>query len=600
MTNPLVGGIDYSLFHKDGRKTMDIDPSNWENWLKPDLEDFQYDQNGIEMMVEKDPRLRPPGVELPLTPEHVYEYMRCSVSPHYFMTNYCVVLTFEGYELPEPREYQLKLLTHIHTERHSASMMPRQSGKTVTVGAYISWYVTFHSDKTALVLAHQKDIALEHLQTRIQPILYNLPKWMQQGAVSFIKTRVELENGSRIIVQATSGRSGAGMAINLLYLDEFALVEPHKASDFISAVMPTISSMPDSKVIITSTPRGMNHFHKMYKEKNAYIPFGHDQKEKHKHISWREVPRKVLDEATGKISIIPPDEFKKQEIENIGEVKWNQEYECKFAGSSNTLLDGDTLENLATIDPITTKFNGKLKIYEEPRPGNVYVTGVDVSYGLNRDNSAFVTINVSAFPFTLAATYKDNKISDRSFPAILREMGMYYNQAITVIENNGPGARVADDLWEEFEYDNIFTWHPQEGSRAKQRGIKMTPHVKTRACNAFKELVENQKLIICCSDLIEELYVFVSKGNSWAADDGEGNYDDLVMAAVVAAFFINLPQFQDYVKSPMNYSVDVLGNDLTSIGNEMGSLFKHHNGIPEKPLHDCFSVSQDSSWLTGW
>lgn len=597
MSMTSIGNIDFSVFHKNGRNAMDLDPNNWENWKKPELEDFQFDSDGNEMMVEKDTRLRHPGAKLSLTPEHVYEYMRCSVSPHYFMANYCVVLTHEGYKLPEPRDYQIRLLTHIHKERHTISMMPRQSGKTVTVGNYIAWYVTFHANKTALVLAHQRDIALEHLQTRIQPVLLGLPKWMQQGAVGFGKTKVELENGSRVVVAATSGRSGAGMAINLLYLDEFALVEAHKANDFISAVMPTISSMPDSKVIITSTPRGMNHFHKMYKEDNAYIPFGHDQDDEAKHISWREVPRKEMDEKTGKVSILDPDIFKQREIKNIGEMKWNQEYECKFLGSSNTLISGDVLENIASFDPKITKYNGKLRIYEEPRAGNVYIAGVDVSYGLNRDFSAFTVFNVSSFPYTQVASFADNKVSDKVFPAILREIGMYYNSAMMVIENNGPGARVADDLWSEFEYDNIFSWHPQKGSRADQRGIKTTPTVKIRACHAFKELVENQKLIVQCPETIKELYTFVSKGNSWAADDGDDNHDDLTMSAVIASFFISLPEFQDYLRSPMNYTADVLGHDLAKIGSEVGSLFKFQDGIEERPRYDGFTRSSDSSWL---
>jgi hypothetical protein len=626
----------------------DLNPSNWAEWVKPDLPDFDFDSDGNKIAFEKNCFLRPEHLEFDLTPEHILENLRCSLSPQYFTYHYAKVLGDEGYVFFQMsgREYQKKILDMVHRYPRVIAMMPRQSGKTVIIAAYMAWMVMFHRNKYILMCTHKRNMAKKHLNERIKPIISQTPKWMQPGIVMWGKEELHLANGSHISIDSTTGDSGAGSAIDMLYLDEFALVKTHLAQDFIASVMPVVSGRASSRIIITSTPRGMNHFYKMYKDKNRFISFGPDQEEEERRMDWTDVPRKSVtvictfvnkndpkdiitreyredreeepekyiviknkcyevDRGLDKrrITHLTPEEFKAMEMPTVGEMKWYREYECKFLGSANTLIKGEKLSVMTADTPIQETHGGNLKVYERPTLGRIYICGVDISQGLGCDYTAISVIDVSKLPYKQVATYRSNTVRVNAVASILKDLGHLYNDAMMIIENNGPGLYVAQDLWENFEYDNIFKWHPQKGTKVQDFGIRTTPQTKTKGCNALKDLIESDKLFINDKETIQELMTFISNGRSWSAEDGDDNHDDTVMANVMAALFITLDEFQDFIKSPMNFARDVLGDDLKKIHSEMGDLYMFDDGtkdyMRQMDLNQVVSntLNCDDNWL---
>jgi hypothetical protein len=332
---------------------------------------------------------------------------------------------------------------------------------------------------------------------------------------------------------ATSTASSAirGYSISLLYLDEFAFVPSNIADEFFTSVYPTISSGTQSKILISSTPNGMNHYYRMWTEavegQNGF---------KHIEANWRQVPGRDQAWADDQRRI-------------LGEEKFLQEMECEFMGSAGTLLSAAALKSLAFVKPLHTSENG-IKIYNQPLEGHNYIIVADTSRGKGLDYSACVVIDC-AIPYRVVATYKDNNISPLVYPSILKKMGDYYNQAYALVEINDNGQQVVDSLFEDYEYENILstvdikskialTWG--YGNKSN-RGIRTTKSVKRLGCSIVKNLIEQQKLIIEDFDIIAELSTFIAKGTSFEADDG--SHDDLVMCLVLFSWATNQSFFAD-------------------------------------------------------
>lgn len=628
----------------------DLNPKNWHTWEKPVLKDFDVSNNGQPLIFEKNALLRPHSVEIDLEPVYLLELLRCKVSVHYFTYNYVQVLGDSGYIYftLNGREYQRKILDVVAVQSRVIAMMPRQSGKTVAIASYIAWKVTFHPHIRALLCTHKLKVAKDHLNNKIKPILERLPKWMQQGCESWGKETVELENGSSIIIDTTTGTSGAGLSIDLLYLDEFALVESHVAKEFMASILPVVSGKAKSQVIITSTPRGMNHFYTLYKSKNAFVSFGPDQEKEQYSMSWRDVPRKSIlltcsyvnqrdpddvikrefrvskkeeppdhittnnkkyeiDRSRDRVKedILTPEEFKEMERPTIGDIKWFQEYECSFMGSSNTLISSDFLPTLEVEEPI--KKIDMLKIYEDPKPRHKYIAGVDVSEGVNEDYTVCSVIDVTRRPYKVVAVMRDNATYFNAIGEILSNIGFMYNNALMIIENNGIGASVADDLWDDFDYENIFRWTEEKRSRSRKMGIRTTSRTKLLGCKSLKELIETGNLSIVDHDIISELFIFVGDGKKYAAEEGEYNYDDCVMSLVMASFFMKQKEFQNYISSSSNFARDILKSDINRVQEEINAAFGYqeryciaspvdvdYNRIIENTI-----LSNDDSWLWG-
>jgi len=479
------------------------------------------------------PLLKKANTQIEFTEEQIIEFLKCKEDPVYFAKNYIKIVSLDHGLVPfEMYPFQEKLVRNFHENRFNICKMPRQTGKSTTCVSYLLHYAVFNDNVNIAILANKASTARD-LLGRLQLAYENLPKWMQQGIISWNKGSLELENGSKISSNSTSSSAVRGGSYNVIFLDEFAFIPNHIADDFFASVYPTISSGQSTKVIIVSTPRGMNHFYRMWhdseKGRNEYIPTD---------VHWSEVPGR--DAA-----------WKEQTIANTSEQQFKVEFECEFLGSINTLINPTKLRNLSYDDPI--KRNAGLDIYENPIEEHSYLMTVDVARGLGNDYSAFVVFDITNFPYKIVAKYRNNEIKPMLFPSIIYEVARGYNNSWLLVEVNDIGDQVANILHFDLEYDNVLmcAMRGRAGQlvgsgfsgKKSQLGVRMTAAVKKLGCSNLKTLLEDDKLLTVDYDIISELTTFAQKHNSFEAE--EGCNDDLAMCLVIFSWLVAQPYFKE-------------------------------------------------------
>jgi len=478
------------------------------------------------------PLLKKANSRIEFTSDQIEEYIKCKDDPVYFAQNYVQIVTLDhGLQPFKTYEFQEKLINNFHNYRFNICKMPRQTGKSTTVVSYLLHYALFNDSVNIGILANKASTARE-LLARLATAYENLPKWMQQGVLVWNKGNIELENGSKILAASTSASAVRGMSFNILFLDEFAFVPNHIADSFFASVYPTITSGKSTKVIIVSTPHGMNHFYRMWydaeKGRNEYVPTD---------VHWSEVPGR--DEL-----------WKEQTIKNTSEQQFKIEFECEFLGSIDTLIAASKLKSLVYEKPIQK--NDSCDIYEKPRSGRDYVVTVDVARGVGGDYSAFIVVDITSFPHKVVAKYRDNDIKPMLFPSVIYEVAKSYNEAFILCEVNDVGDQVASILQYDLEYQNLLMCSMRgragqivgqgfSGNKT-QLGVKMSKTVKKVGSLNLKTMIEENKLLFCDIDIISEMTTFIQKNNSFEAEDGCN--DDLAMCLVIYAWLVA----QDYFK----------------------------------------------------
>jgi len=478
------------------------------------------------------PNLKKANTPIEFTQDNIVEFLKCKDDPVYFANKYIKIVSLDEGLVPfKQYAFQKKLIQNFHENRFNICKMPRQTGKSTTVVSYLLHYAVFNDNINIAILANKASTARD-LLGRLQLAYENLPRWMQQGIISWNKGSLELENGSKISANSTSSSAVRGGSYNVIFLDEFAFIPNHIADDFFASVYPTISSGQKTKVIIVSTPRGMNHFYRMWHDaergKNEYVPT---------EVHWSEVPGR--DEA-----------WKEQTIANTSEQQFKVEFECEFLGSVNTLINSAKLKNLVYENPIQK--NAGFDVYESPIKDHNYLITVDVARGLGNDYSAFIVFDITNFPYKAVAKYRNNEIKPMLFPSIIADIGKAYNKAFILCEVNDIGDQVASILNYDLEYDNLLMCSQRgragqvvgagfSGKRS-QLGVRTTAAVKKLGCSNLKTLLEDDKILIIDYDIISELTTFSQKHNSFEAE--EGCNDDLAMCLVIFAWLVA----QDYFK----------------------------------------------------
>jgi len=478
------------------------------------------------------PNLKKANTAINFTQDQILEFVRCKEDPVYFARKYIKIVSLDSGLVPfQMYDFQEKLVRNFHESRFNICKMPRQTGKSTTVVSYLLHYAVFNDNVNIAILANKASTARD-LLGRLQLAYENLPKWMQQGIIAWNKGSLELENGSKISANSTSSSAVRGGSYNVIFLDEFAFIPNHIADDFFASVYPTISSGQSTKVIIVSTPRGMNHFYRMWHDaergKNEYVPT---------EVHWSEVPGR-------------DDAWKEQTIANTSEQQFKVEFECEFLGSVNTLINPAKLKNLVYENPITR--NAGLDIHERPIPNHQYLITVDVARGLGNDYSAFIVVDITSFPYNIVAKYKNNEIKPMLFPNIIHDVAKGYNNAFLLIEVNDIGDQVASILQYDLEYDNLLmaSMRGRAGQvvgtgfsgKKTQLGVRTTAAVKKLGCSNLKTLLEDDKILVKDYEIISELTTFSQKHNSFEAE--EGCNDDLAMCLVIFAWLVA----QDYFK----------------------------------------------------
>ena len=488
--------------------------------------------------------LKRAGIDLSYTEKEVLELAKCVENPTYFIDNYCYIVTLDhGIQPFKLYDCQKEKVETIHNNRKVIIMEGRQQGKTTVAAAYILWYTLFQESKTVAILANKASTARE-IMSRYQLMFEHLPPWMQQGVKTWNKGDVELENGSVVFTAATTAAGIRGKSVNLLYIDEAAIIPNTIADQFFTAVYPVISAGQTTKILITSTPLGYNHFWKFWNDAvnkvNDFIPM---------FIPYSRIPGR--DEA-----------WALEQRRQLGELKYNQEVLCKFLGSSLTLIDSSTIEYMSTCPTVYSKDG--LDLYEYPikaerddeeklvRKPHSYVIVADTAKGVGGDYSAFVIIDITEVPYKLVGKYRDNKIAPMLYPTIIHKVARDFNDAYVLIETNS-SEQVAHILHNELEYGNLVFVNRSTktgqvvsggfGGGKTQLGVNTDKRVKRIGCFTFKSLLEEKKLLVFDADVISEISTFIQVRDSYQADDGY--HDDLVMPLVLFSWLTTNPYFRE-------------------------------------------------------
>lgn len=516
--------FDVSSFIKENKQT--IKKYIRKNTYSVYVEDMGLDK---EYYYQNDPKLLNDRREKPeLTFMQKLEYIKCMKNCNYFTQKYIKIVSIDEGIIPfKLYDYQKELLSKYENNRFCITLQARQSGKTITTAAYILWFNTFNQSKTTAILANKAAQAREIL-SRIQLSYESLPNFLKQGVSEYNKGSMAFSNHSEIFCAATTSSSIRGRSISLLYIDEAAFIR--NDMEFYESTYPTISSGKHSRVIISSTPNGCRGlFYKLWTEAeeqlNHYVT--------HK-VTWDMVPGR-------------DEQWMKEQIANTSQEQFDQEHRIRFKGSQNSLLSGQTLEQLVERKPIEVKDH--LKVYSQPVEGHIYMMTVDVSRGVGRDYSAFVVYDVTELPYEVVATYRNNKISSLLYPTPIYSTATYYNNAMVLVEINDIGEQVVNILFEEYEYEELLMTKTEKnrqvlwfGGGQTKHGVRTTTPVKSIGCSSAKSLIENNKLTLNDPTIIQEFGTFIPKGKSYEADSGA--HDDLVMCCVIFGWATT----QDYFK----------------------------------------------------
>ena len=493
------------------------------------------------------------------TQKEIEEYQKCMEDPLYFIQTYIKIVSLDEGLVPfKPYNFQKDMIGTFHNNRFTICKLPRQSGKSTTMIAYLLHYALFNPNTNIAILAN-KAATSRDLLGRLQLAYENLPKWLQQGVMSWNKGSLELENGSKILAASTSASTVRGSSFNIIFLDEFAYVPASVAEQFFSSVYPTISSGKSTKVIIVSTPHGMNMFYKIWNDaqykRNSYVPI---------EVHWTEVPGR-------------DEKWKKETIANTSEQQFATEFECEFLGSTNTLINASKLRMMSYKEPIV-KHEG-LNVYENPIKDHNYIITADVARGTKNDASAFVVFDVTSIPYKVVASFKDNEIKPLLFPHKIHHVAKAYNNAYVLVEVNDIGEQVSNNLHFDLEYDNIIMCYMRgragqimgggfSGGKASL-GVRTTKAVKKVGCSNMKQLIESDKLLVDDFDIINELSTYIVHGNQFQAE--EGSNDDLVMCLVLFSWATDQRYFkeltdQDVRKRMYADNQDRIEQDMTPFG----------------------------------
>jgi hypothetical protein len=531
------------------------------------------------------PNLKKVNVTVEFTQEQIEEFAKCSKDPLYFVQNYVKIVSLDEGLVPfKMYDFQKEIVGTIHNNRFTICKLPRQSGKSTTIVSYLLHYALFNPNCNIAILANKSSTARDILG-RLQLAYENIPKFLQQGVLNWNKGSIELENGSKIVAAATSSSAIRGGSYNIIFLDEFAFVPATIAEQFFSSVFPTISSGKNTKMVIVSTPHGMNMYYKLWTDAvnklNDYIPVD---------VHWSEVPGR-------------DEKWKEETIRNTSKEQFASEFECEFLGSIDTLISPAKIKTMPYVPPLESR--GGLDIFERPDKNKIYVCTVDVARGITKDYSAFVIFDVTQMPYKVVAKYRNNEIKPLVFPNIIEQTCKAFNRAHVLVEVNDLGGQISDAIHFDLEYDNVLmtTQRGRAGQvlgtgfsgRGSQLGIRMTKQIKKIGCSNLKTIVESDKIIINDFNIIGEMSTFARRHNSWMAE--EGCNDDLMTCLIIFGWLSNQTYFKELSNSDVRSKLyeeqsNIIEQDMAPFGfiddgieTDETKPFKDEYGETWHPVH---------------
>tara|TARA_R100000951_G_scaffold2747_2_gene3948 strand:+ start:3394 stop:5376 length:1983 start_codon:yes stop_codon:yes gene_type:complete len=529
------------------------------------LKNSPFKDNDISLKREKLP--------FEYTPDEIEELAKCKSSPVYFAFNHCVIQTNDGRMLIKEagglRDFQSQIIKSYNDNNLSILMASRQTGKTVTSAIFMLWYLLFHVDKTALCVADNFSTTKE-LIDKFKISLEGLPFYMKPGIESINASSIKFDSKSRIVGRTTTKKSGIGLSVNLLYVDEFAHINESNIDDFYRAIFPTVTADPNGKIIITSTPNGKNKFWEIWKDAvnrdSNYVPL---------RVDWWQVAGR-------------DEQWKKDKIADLGSIEdFNQEYGLQFFASDKLLLNSRDLKRLDIIKqeykltsiPFSEELSyigeslffhekySKLGIPDFKNDPANYVFSIDTADGIGGDYSILNIYKVVPLPINQLLK-KRHLIKDEIDTISIVQIGylrsnnvdineftlaceyVIYNifnpdQTRIVIELNHKGDILLDRLSSNDNYwqgQIVATKHTQASEKYKP-GLRLGPTNKLKYCEKFKYMITINRIIPNDELTINELSCFGrSKGGIYRGQNGN---DDLAMTSVNASSLFDSSQFWD-------------------------------------------------------
>ncbi len=469
------------------------------------------------------------------TENQIEDLLKCMDSDTgylYFAKNFAYIQhPVKGKLLFDPYEYQERLMESYHNYRFNVNMLPRQTGKTTCAAVYLAWFAMFHPDQTILIAAHKYTGAQEIMQ-RIRYVYELCPDHIRAGVINYNKGSIEFENGSRIVSATTTGNTGRGMSISLLYCDEFAFVAPNIADEFWTSISPTLAT--GGRAIITSTPNSdEDTFATIWKQaENKFDEYGNEQDVGINgfhafRADWWEHPDR-------------DEEWKSEEIGRIGEEKFRREYGCEFLVYDETLINSIKLAVMEGNSPVLNM--GQTRWYKKPNAKYSYVVALDPSMGTGGDNAAIQIVEIPTYE--QVGEWQHNTTSIPGQIRVLKDVCKYISDECKSggsniywsVENNGLGEAallVINDFGEE-NIPGLFTSEPMRKGHVRKfrKGFNTTHSSKITACSRLKTMIENDQLIIKSKPFISELKTFIATGSSFQAKSGQS--DDLISSMLLA------------------------------------------------------------------
>lgn len=452
---------------------------------------------------------------------------------HFFYIQHPV----EGKMLFNPFKYQEELLSAYHNHRFNVNMLPRQSGKTTCASAYLLWYAMFHPDQTILIAAHKFAGAQEIMQ-RVRYGYELCPDFIRAGVTNYNKGSMEFENGSRLVSATTTGNTGRGMSISLLYCDEFAFVNPGIADEFWTSMSPTLAT--GGRAIITSTPNSdEDTFAIIWKEsQNKFDDNGNENPVGINGFHGYTAPWDAHPDRD--------EDWAKTEVGRIGEERFRREYGCEFLVYDETLINSIKLSTLEGVNPVLNM--GQTRWYGKPSGDKTYVVALDPAMGTGGDYSAIQVIELPTY--IQIAEWRHNTTPIPAQIRIMKDICIYLKETGNTtgqniywsVENNAIGEAaliVINDFGEE-NIPGMFVSEPMKKGHIRKfrKGFNTTHISKISACAKLKTMIENDRMKINSKPLVTELKGFVAAGSSFKAKPGET--DDLVMASILTMRMITV------------------------------------------------------------
>ena len=469
--------------------------------------------------------------------EMVEAYDKCKNDITYFAENFFIIITpVDGKpkRIPIPlRDYQKKFLDDSMKHKRILALQSRQSGKSTLMTVYALWLANFFPDQSIIICAHKGDTA-RMLFKRIKEAYKELPNWLKEPCTEWNKSSMTLANGSSIVTSNTTAEGPRGNSLSCLILDEFAFVAPEIAQQFWTAVAPTLANNPDARMFVSSTPNGIgNLFHKLYDDaENGKNNFAIQR------VIWSDVPGR-------------DEEWKKRTIRDdcFGNLEiFEQEYECKFLGATNSPFPQITFEKITKdiSDPILRDMDGYLQIWKLPENDRVYTMGVDVSEGVGLDASVVQVMDITDLnQIEQVACYANNRIDPTAFTEIVEQIATMYGRPVMVVERNGCGGQVCDRLYIDKAYPH-FVCFGNDGNKKSRAGVNSSQNTRGPAITNMKYwLSDKRQVIIHDKAFLDSLYHFVRKPNGrWEAETNW--HDDLEMSLTWALFPLHRDLVKDY------------------------------------------------------